>query len=152
MAMIHETLYEGERLGEINVADYIQSLAPSLFNSYRTSRGDVTLEVQSDDIFFKIDVAVPLGLVINELISNALTHAFPDDRDGTLRLEVRRKDGGQISLIVSDTGIGFPEELDFRDSPSLGLRLVNSLVRQLNGTIALDRSRGTTFNVTFAPG
>jgi two-component sensor histidine kinase len=93
-----------------------------------------------------IDTAIPLGLMVNELISNAIKYAFPDDRRGEIVIDIT-KDKNEISLLVRDNGVGIPENFDLRNAKSLGLRLVNSLVEQLQGTVELDRSAGTTFAI-----
>jgi two-component sensor histidine kinase len=95
-------------------------------------------------------MAIPCGLIINELVSNSLKHAFPAGREGEIRIELRADDEGKCILMVSDNGVSFPEGLDFRDAGTLGLQLVNTLVSQLEGTIELDRSRGMAFKITFA--
>jgi two-component sensor histidine kinase len=103
-----------------------------------------------------IDTAVPCGLIINELVSNALKFAFPPERErpagegNEIRIELYARDGDQLTLVVGDNGVGLPPDLDWQDSPSLGLQLVRMLTRQLQGTIELDQSVGTAFKITFA--
>ncbi len=149
MALVHERLYQTEDLTRVDAAEYLRALVSQLFHSYGISAGHVHLTVQADDITLDIDTAVPCGLIINELVSNALKHAFPDDREGEVSVELGAIAGDQISLVVSDDGVGFPEDLDFQDMQSLGLRLINTLVDQIQGTIELDRSRGTRFQIVF---
>ena len=141
------------------MGSYIQDLASFLFRSYRAGKGIVHLKVDADGVSLPIDTAVPCGLIINELISNALKHAFPSDTSGTdtptrdqpceIRVEVKAVDGNQLSICVGDNGIGFPDGLDFRQSTSLGLQLVNTLVNQLGGALELDHNGGTQFRITF---
>jgi two-component sensor histidine kinase len=107
------------------------------------------LELNLEDIPLGITEAIPCGLIINELVSNALKHAFPKGREGEITIQLVRGNRNQITLTVSDNGVGFPEHVDFRKSPSLGLTLITSLVEQLDGVIELDRSGGTAFTITF---
>jgi len=151
MALIHEKLYQSKNLAEINFVEYVEDLVGYLFRMYETDSHEVRLEIDVDDISLDVDTALPCGLIINELITNSLKHAFPDGNpDGKIHIDFRGDDYGKLRLIVSDNGVGFPENLDFRKTESLGLRLVNTLVRQLNGNIELDRKTGTAFKLTFA--
>ena len=147
MALVHEKLYQSENLSMINFAEYIQSLASNLFRSYRADSSAITLKIHTGEVLLGIDVAIPCGLIINELISNSLKHAFPAGREGEIRINLRL-DNGAVTLIISDNGVGFPKDLDFRNTETLGLQLVIDLVRQLKGTIELDRSSGTKFKIT----
>jgi len=96
-----------------------------------------------------INKAVPLGLILNELITNALKHAFPDDREGEVKIKFAKK-GSRYDLMISDDGIGFPKDLDFRKAESMGLVLITSLVNQIDGEIKLDRSKGASFKIRFS--
>jgi PAS domain S-box-containing protein len=149
MALIHERLYESPNLASIDVGGYVRSLVSDLRRSYITEDSSVRLTVNVGDIPLGITEAIPCGLIINELVSNAMKHAFPKGRDGEITIRLQRAGANQIALTVSDNGIGFPEQVDFRKSPSLGLTLVNSLVGQLEGSIELDRSKGTAFTIRF---
>ncbi len=148
MALIHERLYRSEDLARIDFQSYLSDLTGQLLRSYQTTEGRVTVAIESDEILLDTNLAVPCGLLINELISNAFKHAFPSGRPGTVRVEMRCLES-QYQLVVQDNGVGFPAELDFRTTPSLGLQLVNSLVRQLGGVIELTRADGTRFCATF---
>ncbi|HEY9668201.1 MAG TPA: sensor histidine kinase, partial [Coleofasciculaceae cyanobacterium] len=108
-----------------------------------------TLNIEVDDIFLEIDTAIPCGLIINELVSNSLKYAFPNNRKGEIQVKFHANSHQTMTLIVSDNGIGIPAEFDLEDTQSLGLTLVQGLVDQLDGTIHLDRSRGTEFRMTF---
>ena len=148
MALIHEALYQSEDLARIDFHRYIRNLADDLFTLYSVKRGAVKLGIDVDNICLDINTAIPCGLVINELVSNSLKHAFPNDREGEIRIGFRSgKDGGMI-LTVSDNGVGFPN-LDFRDTETVGLQLVTTLVAQLGSTIELDRNGKTTFRMRF---
>jgi two-component sensor histidine kinase len=150
MAMIHEKLYKSEDLARINFADYLRSLTMDLSRSYRAGSDRIQLKIDAQDAFLGIDKAIPCGLITNELVSNSLKHAFPGDTKGEIHIELFRDDNGEFRLNVSDNGIGFPEGVDFRNTESLGLQLVNTLIEQLNGTIELDRSCGTAFKIIFS--
>jgi PAS domain S-box-containing protein len=148
MALIHEQLYGSHDLAGIDFGAYIQDLLTFLFRSYQADSRQIRLDVETDKVSLAIDQAVPCGLIVNELVSNALKHAFPDGRQGGIRV-VLGADEGLLALAVSDDGIGLPEGFDHRTSTSLGLQLVNSLVSQLDGEIMLEPGQGTGFKVTF---
>jgi two-component sensor histidine kinase len=149
MAIIHEKLYKSTDFKHIDFGEYIKNLAADLLKSYRSMPGDIQLKINVEDVILGIDTAIPCGLIINELVSNALKHAFPKDRKGEINIELLRN-GDRLTLIVGDDGIGFPEDLDFRQTGSLGLQLVRTLTQQLGGTIELSRSFGTEFKITFS--
>jgi PAS domain S-box-containing protein len=146
MTLIHEKLYRSKDLANIDVAEYIQNLSSNLFRSY--SAGRVRLKTHVDDILLGVDTAIPCGLIINELVSNSLKHAFPD-KTGEILVNLKRDDG-HFTLVVKDDGVGFPENVDFRNTDSLGLQLVCTLTDQLEGQIELNRTGGTEFKITFA--
>jgi len=149
MALIHEKLYLSENLAYINCSEYITDLVHSLYLSYSTARG-ITVTTDVEDVRLPIDVAIPCGLIINELVSNCLKHAFPRMRKGEVRVSLRSINGS-IELIVADNGVGIPEDFDFKDTESLGLHLVTILVEgQLRGEITLSRKEGTEFCITFS--
>jgi len=148
MALVHDKLCRSEDLVNINFALYIKDLAQSLFRAYET-RGKIALKLDLEDVLLSTDSAIPCGLILNELISNSLKHAFPGDLKGEVRIDLCSDDSGKITLIVSNNGVDFPEDLDFRNTKTLGLQLVNTLTQQLNATIELDSSVGTTFKITF---
>ena len=157
MALIHEKLYQPQDLGRIDFAEYIRDLAAYLFRSYNAGARAITWSIEADDVFLGIDSALPSGLILNELISNSLKHAFSPDMDkpsgwvGQIRVELLTNDDHMMTLMVTDNGAGLPAGLDFRNTTSLGLQLVNTLVDQLDGTIELvGSSEGTTFKITFA--
>ena len=151
MALIHEKLYKSKDLSKINFREYLSSLIISLFNSYHLKSGQVRLKMHVKDVLIDINTSIPLGLLINELVSNSLKHAFPNNRKGELRVNLESGEDKDYNLIltVEDTGIGFPGDLDFEKSNSLGMRLVNALVRQVHGTIDLERTGGTRFTIKF---
>jgi two-component sensor histidine kinase len=149
MALIHERLYQSENLALVNFGEYLRDLANSLFRSYGLGRVRLLTSIQP--INLGVNIAIPCGLIVNELLTNALKYAFPDGREGEVDLRLALDGNSQCVLIVRDDGIGFPSELDFRHSPSLGLQLVNTLTTQIDGTIDMTRDNGTTFSITFPP-
>jgi two-component sensor histidine kinase len=149
MALIHERLYQSPNLASVDMGGYTRTLVSDLQRFYRTDDSSVRLTVNIDDIPLGITEAIPCGLIINELVSNVLKHAFPKGKGGEITIQLTRESPNHTTLIVSDNGIGFPEHVDFRNASSLGLTLVNSLVQQLDGSIELDRRGGSTFTITF---
>jgi two-component sensor histidine kinase len=148
MALVHERLYESVDLAWIDFDEYVRTLADHLVQSYGASPYALRLQVDVHDVFLGIDTAIPCGLIIHELVSNALKHAFPHRTRGEIRIGLANR-GGQLVLKVSDDGVGFPKEMDFRTSRSMGLQLVNTLVDQLEGTIDMRTGKGTEFEVIF---
>jgi PAS domain S-box-containing protein len=147
MSLVHEKLYQSENISSINLSEYTRFLANQLFSFYGIDHGKVSLQIAIEDIQLDINAAIPLGLILNELISNALKHAFPGGRRGTIRISGTSVNG-VLTLQVGDDGIGLPPALDWRNAESLGLRLVNSLADQLGGTIEPGTGNGTAFIVT----
>jgi len=149
MALIHEKIYQTGDLANIEFGTYLRSIVEYLFNSY--GRRGLSFSVEADEISLTIDTAIPCALIVNELVSNAFKHAFPDEREGTLQIMLRTDEAHKITLTVCDDGIGFPQRVDFRTTTSLGLTLVNSLMKQLKGAIELKGDNGTAFIITFTP-
>jgi PAS domain S-box-containing protein len=147
MSLVHEKIYRSGDLAHINFGDYLRSLSTQLVTSY--ARKGIDVKVESDDVPVGIDTAIPCGLIVNELITNALKHAFPDARNGTVRIRFSRVQGADVALTIHDDGIGFPEHFDLSASPSLGLKLVQALVKQIGGTLQIRRDHGTEFTITF---
>jgi two-component sensor histidine kinase len=153
MALIHEQLYESSDLREADLAKHTQQLLTNLFDSYGVDpariRGVVAIpEGDGPPLVLGVNQAIPAGLILNELISNALKHAFPQGRKGELRIEGYRS-GGTISISVIDDGVGLPADYEFRSSKSLGLQIVKILTRQLRGEFRMNKGSGTRFEVTF---
>jgi len=146
MALVHERLYRSGDISRIDLKDYIQFLARELFSFYGVKSQLIRFTINAPAINVNIDTAIPVGLMVNELISNAIKYAFPEDRKGEIVIDIK-KDKNDIFLIVRDNGVGIPAEFDWRNAKSLGLRLVISLVEQLQGTIELDQTTGTTFTI-----
>jgi two-component sensor histidine kinase len=148
MALIHEQLYETEDLREVDLARHAALLASNLVHSYAVDEGRVSWNVSIEPVSLTVDRAIPAGLILNELISNAFKHAFPDGRKGSLSIEGRRSDGSVV-LEVRDDGAGMPEGADPAQPKSLGLEIVAILTRQLKGTFEIERGRGALCRVTF---
>lgn len=151
MALIHEKLYQSRDLLRISMSEYIQDLVSNLLSSYVARSQKVGLTVDADSIHLNIDTAIPCGLIINELVSNALKHAFPtaSNQENKVWVTVNRTPDSCFVLTVGDNGIGFPDNLDFRNTESLGLELVCIFTEQLEGSLELAKHKGTQFTVTF---
>lgn len=149
MALIHERLYQSRDLASINFAEYVNNLAGFLFHSYVQDPDQIFLTVNVRDVILEIDQAIPCGLIINELISNCLKHAFPDGRKGEVAVTCHSDGDGLVMLEVSDTGVGLPPGVDILNSGSLGLQIVYTLVRQLQGNIEMQSGHGASFTITF---
>jgi PAS domain S-box-containing protein len=152
MALIHEKLYQSADLARVDFSEYIRNLAAYLFRSYEVNAGAVTLNVEAEDVLLGVDTAIPCGLIINELVSNSLKHAFPGATRGAINITLRPDGGERLTLCVSDDGVGLPEGFDLLDTPSLGLQLVNTLARQLGGEVEVGDGAGARFSITFRKG
>ncbi|MGE3805155.1 MAG: histidine kinase dimerization/phosphoacceptor domain -containing protein [Gemmataceae bacterium] len=149
MALTHEMLYAAPDLGKIDVAEYLRTLTGQLAHSLALEAQGITLDTQVDEVYLSVDTAIPCGLIVNELVSNALKHAFAKGSAGKVRVQLRAQGPREYELCVSDTGRGLPGPVDFRQVRSLGLQLVATLAEQLRGTIAAEAGNGTTFRVRF---
>jgi len=147
MALVHEKLYRAEDLAQIDFKEYVTDLVAHLFLMHRALARGTKFALEADQIFVSMDAAVPCGLIINELVTNALTHAFPNG-GGEVRIEFWQNGDDRLTLNVIDNGIGMPADLDFHNTDSLGLKVVHSLVNQLDGTIELQPNPGTAFKIT----
>jgi len=149
MALIHEKLYQSKNLSEIDFKEYTQDLLDDLFRTYGVVSEVVIPIINIDDIFLNVNTAIPCALIINELVSNSLKHAFPDGRKGEINIDLHLDTDNKFKLIVSDNGVGLQDDIDFRNTKSLGLQLVNNLVNQLEGSIEYYGKGGATFEITF---
>jgi len=149
MVFIHEKLYRSKDVSRIDFADYVSNLAANLMHSYGLA-GRVKLHVDVKDVRLGVNAAIPCGLIINELVTNSLRHAFPADRRGRVDIALRAEDDRRYVLSVSDDGVGLPADFDFNDCESLGMELVSTLTQQLGGTMKVDQSDGTRFEIAFA--
>ena len=148
MALIHDRLYRSESLAQVDFAEYVRELTDDLLRSYRPV-ARVTLRHETDPLQLEMDTAVPCGLILNELVTNALKHAFAGRAEGELTVELRAGEAGEVCLRVADNGVGLPAGLDWEKSRSLGLRLVRILTKQLNGTLTVRTGPGTETRLTF---
>jgi two-component sensor histidine kinase len=148
MALVHDQLYHAHDSTRIDFAAYTHTLVTHLFASYGATQG-IALRINVEAITLGVDTAIPCGLLLNELVANALQHAFPAARQGEVGIDLRTDESGRFILRIADNGIGFPPHLDFRHPPSLGLQLVNTLTEQLDGSIGLECNGGTTFTIAF---
>ncbi len=150
MALIHESMHQSEDPDQIDVTRYLNTLTTQLFEAYCAEGQPVTLSLHLEEVWMPFKTAIPCGLIVNELLSNALKHAFPPGASGEVAIALRTGADGRISLVVRDTGVGVPAGLDVRQTNSLGMQLVYLLTEQLGGTLELDRRQGTTVALTFA--
>lgn len=146
MALVHEKLYQSTNLSRIDFAEYVRSLGELLFTSFAVDTTQISLAVSGDAMFLSVDVAVPCGLIINELLSNALKHAFPDGREGRITVKLSRN--GNNTIVVADDGVGLPDE-PHSTNRTLGLQLVRGLVQQIAGRLEVVRDGGSRFEITF---
>jgi two-component sensor histidine kinase len=147
MSLVHEKLYQSESLSHIDLSEYLRFLASQLFSYYGRDTYRVKLVVEIGKVAIDINTAIPIGLIVNELVSNALKYAFPGDRGGMLTISGGLV-GDLLTISVKDDGVGMPPGYDWKNATSLGLRLVNILAEQIDGTIAVAGDQGTTFIIT----
>ncbi len=148
MAMIHSKMYNSTDLTNIHIKNYIESFVSDLFYLYGVDKRIITLNTDIEDLKMGIETAIPLGLIINELVINILKHAFPDNQEGTIDISLKSVDNIFI-LIIADNGVGLPENINPEDTKTLGLQLVNNLVDQLEGIIEISKNEGTAFKIKF---
>lgn len=159
ISMIHEKLYQSNNLQKIDFKSYLSNIMVNLFQTYGVNQDEVGYQIKCGDIKLNMETSVPCGLIVTELVTNSIKHAFPFNqhykidevgKDPKYKINVSLNlENENINLIINDNGIGFPENLDFKNTESLGLELVNLLVNQLDGTIELQRKQGTQFNIKF---
>jgi len=149
MALVHEQLYRSGDLASINFSDYVESLVNYLFDSYVKDRSRISMRLDIDSMLLDIDMSIHCGLILNELISNALKHAFPDGLDGVITICLKAGTNGWITLSVSDTGVGYPPGMDIMNASTLGLQIVSMLVTQLHGQLETRNGKGASCVVRF---
>ena len=158
MALIHEKLYQSSNLAQIDFQEYIASLVGNLSRSYETCCHDVTFKINVEPVSLAIDTAIPCGLIINELVTNSLKYAFPENQAGEICISLQfgeaplnsPLDKENFILTIRDNGIGLPQDFDFRNTSSLGLQLMCRLAKQIGGSLQHNRSQGTEFKIVFA--
>jgi PAS domain S-box-containing protein len=150
MALVYNKLYRSENLAGIDMTEYINELALGLVKSYAVSPSRITVQVAPGKVFLDVDLAIPCGMVVNELVTNSLKYAFPDNRKGLIFISLKEEVNHTLELVVSDNGVGIPENFNPDNTTTLGIKLVSNLVcDQLGGKMELNRSPGTTFRITF---
>jgi two-component sensor histidine kinase len=152
MSFVHEELYQSDDLARINLADYVNTLADHLTQLYGSRVDPVRITTETENVFLGIDAAVPCGLILNELLTNSMKHAFPNGKQGEIRVELRQVESTEIKevlLAVNDNGVGFQQGFDPRNMQSLGLQLVVTLVEQLGGSMEFNGSDGARVEVSF---
>ncbi len=149
MALIHEHLYQSQSLAQVQFDQYINRLVKHLFFSFDEIMGHIEPIIQVEPILLNLETAIPCGLLINELVTNAFKHAFPNGESGEVKISLYQDQPGQFNLMISDNGIGLDSEIDLNHSSSLGLKLVKILSRQLNASVEYEVNQGTTFKIIF---
>ncbi len=151
MSLVHEQLYRTDDLTHVPANEFIEGVAHNLHRLYASADARVSIDLQIErELMLDIDTAIPCGLIINELISNALKYAFKGKEKGKLVVSVKAINDS-LTIVISDNGKGLPENIDFRNTESLGLQLVVTLVEQINGKISLETKKGTKFTIEFVP-
>lgn len=148
MALVHENLYRSKDLEKVDFDEYINQIASHLSQSYGDLAGKIDFKVNSENVYLNINTAIPCGMIINELVSNSFKHAFPDGRRGEVCIDLSPEDDG-FRLVVSDNGVGIKGDQDISESKTLGFRLIDTLVRQIDGRMSLDTTNGTKFEIHF---
>ena len=149
MALVHEKFYQAEGISEIDFAEYVEKLCQYIFHSFPEAARHIKLSVESDNVAFDLDTAMPCGLLINEIVSNSLKYAFPSGQEGEISIRLKTTAENKICITVQDNGKGIPEEYDLKNPTTLGLQLIDALTSQLNGEVEMHRNGGTVFNITF---
>ncbi|HSB51862.1 MAG TPA: histidine kinase dimerization/phosphoacceptor domain -containing protein, partial [Dissulfurispiraceae bacterium] len=149
MSLIHENLYRAKDFTRIDFGEYMRTLVDYLFRAYGANVTRIKSRVSAPAVVMDVNQAMSCGLIVNELVSNSLKYAFPPSIEGEVYVEVRPRDDGYVTLVAGDTGVGLPKDIEIKQTKSLGLQLVNSLVNQLKGTIVLQDKAGTEFMITF---
>ncbi len=150
MALIHEKLYQSKNLAEIDLSEYLETLAKQLAYSFNLDYERISINFDLQPILLNIETATPCGLIVSELISNIFEHAFPNNKTGQIWIRIKEDEQKQVTISVEDNGVGFPAGLDFQNTESLGLQLVCLLTKQLEGEITVNCHHGTTFSLTFS--
>jgi two-component sensor histidine kinase len=145
MSLIHEQIYQSDTLADLDLGEYIALLSERLFSTYCVDPSRIRLELVVEAVHLTMHQAIPCGLILNELISNSLKHAFKDGREGLLRVSLTKLATGNVELTVSDNGVGFPQGFNRETGHSLGLQVVNTLIRQLRANLTVTGQDGTTF-------
>ena len=148
MALVHEKFYQAEELSEIDFGEYVEKLTQYIYQSYGDKTDRVKMIIESDRVGLDMDTAMPSGLLVNEIVSNAYKYAFPGDSKGEIRI-VLKKQNGKVIFKISDNGVGLPGEINLEAAESLGMQLIQALTAQLDGELEVSRENGTEFTVSF---
>ena len=149
MALVHEMLYRSEDFEKISLADYFRSVASMITATY--GRMSINIEFEMDPVIINIEAAIPLGLIMNELLSNVYRHAFSQDSPGTVKVTLKKQEGTrQYAVSVSDSGKGLPEGFTMEGNKTMGLQIVDILVKQIEASLQIIQDKGTTFTILFA--
>jgi len=149
MALIHEKLYQSKDFAHIDFADYLKRLVTGLINTYDSKEKPINLYFQVEETYLGIDQAVPCGLIVNEIITNAMKHAFIESGEGEISIGLTIKDDDCIEITIKDNGRGIPEDFDIQKSESLGMKLVATLAEQLQAKLDISNDNGTVFKFSF---
>lgn len=150
ISLIHQELSKSKSMDNLDFAAYIKKLTTDLIDSYTVGKTGINLKLELEQVYLDMDTAIPLGIIINELISNSLKYAFPDKKPGEIFINLSKDEkGSHYMLIIADNGIGIPEDIDVENTDSLGLNLVNILVNQIDGRLEVKRNSGTEFIIEF---
>ena len=151
MALMHERLYQSADLKSIDFGDYISTQANDIYHTYVMDTNLIKLNIDVDDLRLDINTSIPLGLIVNELVTNSLKHGFPEGKSGEIGIIFHKQDENYI-LEIKDNGVGFSEDIDYKNTDSLGLQLINNLTDQIDGEIEFNTSSGTSFKISFKEG
>ena len=151
MALMHERLYQSADLKSIDFGDYISTQANDIYHTYVMDTNLIKLNIDVDDLRLDINTSIPLGLIVNELVTNSLKHGFPEGKSGEIGIIFHKQDENYI-LEIKDNGVGFSEDIDYNNTDSLGLQLINNLTDQIDGEIEFNTSSGTSFKISFKEG
>jgi len=149
MALIHEILYKSENLNKIDVSKYMKNLVNNLFKAYSANSKQIKLQLKIENIDFNLNNAISCGLIVNELVSNSLIHAFSKNDVGKIIVTLKKTKNNRILLDVYDNGIGFPKDVNYRNSDTIGLKLIYTITKQMDGNITIERNNGTHFIITW---
>ncbi len=149
MAIIHECLYQSPDLARMDFSDYVGKLTDNLLRTYSVQMDKIKLRLDVAKVPLSLDIAIPCGLIVTELVSNALKYAYPGGREGTIFVQFRVLSGNAFELTVADDGVGLNHDIDFESTESLGLRLVHILTEQLRGRISVQSKGGARFTIAF---
>lgn len=148
MAMVHEKLYQTGNFAELSVAEYLEGLIENIYSSYGVNIDRIKMEINAENIFLDINTAIPCFLLINEVITNCIKHAFPDGRSGTIIIDFKKLNDKHI-IRIQDDGIGLPDDFNINQTNTLGMQLITSLTSQLDGELEVTSNNGAEFKVTF---